>query len=136
MDEPFSEIMETFAVASERQLRAGRRLAELKPQLADVRRQMDEIEAEILNNGGYDTVAINGKNAETRDGQLKIACGKHPAFVALRAARADLERDIDHCQNDERDADNIMKRCRLAAEQHTAETYREAARMPLREMPR
>lgn len=129
----FRECFDNFGYALAKQFKAGQDIAAMRPQVAELRRQMDEIEAEIINNGGYDTIVIDGKNAEARASQLKLACEKHQAYVTLRAARADLERDIDLAQNEERDADNTMRRCRLWAEQYTAETYREAARMPLKE---
>lgn len=66
------------------------------------KRLMDDIEAEVVVNGGHADITIDGKNAETRQAQLAVALAKHDSYVKVMKAQRlsalqviDLEADRD-----------------------------------------
>ena len=46
-------------------------------------REAKNIEAEIIVNGGYGEIVIDGKNAEVREAQLRLARNLNPRWVQL-----------------------------------------------------
>jgi hypothetical protein len=101
-------------------------LPKSKAALAELREQLKDIEAVVLVNGGAEGQPIDGKNAEIRDAQLRLALKKSPEYEAklrqirtLEASLAENDVQMEH-------AANAMKGARLAIEYLTSWNYRVA----------
>jgi chromosome segregation ATPase len=100
---------------------------EAREDINRIRAEMKNIEAQVVVNGGFAHINIDGKNAETRTAQLAqclaIEGTYQDCLTALRAA----ERAHSQAENEANEASNQMRGARLALEYATAFINRCAA---------
>lgn len=69
-----------------------RQKVEIDERLADLKREMRSVESEVLVNGGYEAIQIDGRNDAIRSAQLTQALKAHPGYAALAREFRDSER--------------------------------------------
>lgn len=126
----FADASLAYEMAQQDWKGASDRVLECRAALAEVRAEMEEIEAEVVVNGGYGEHLIGGeggKNETQRKAQLIVALANHPAYQAsVRSSRA-IEADQAAASADMSHAEHRMRAARLRLEWSTSWVSRIAA---------
>lgn len=116
-----------YAIAREAFYKAQVRVAEAKADLTRTKSQLDDLEAEVIANGGDGAAVIDGKNAETRAAQLRLILSGNARHRDLQERAQDLEAEI-ALQGVAADHEaNLMSLARRVMDWDIARTQREAA---------
>lgn len=100
---------------------------DISASLVPLKENVKAMEAEVAVNGGYGSVVIDGTNDKKRAAQLELALAQWPEYVAAAKAVRNAEYEIAKYQVEQRDAENVMRGCRLSIEYRTRWLERLAA---------
>lgn len=92
-----------------------------KQEVARVRAQLKDIEAQVIVNG------VTGRNAEERAAAVSLEVQKMPGYQTVVDHLRKSEREHSEAENEADDASNQMRGARLALEYATAYLHRMAA---------
>lgn len=96
----------------------------IRHDLAALRAKLEDIKAEVLVNGGTEAQPIDGKNAETREAQLRVALAGYPAYQAAEAKCREAERQLARLEVVIEASYDDMRGARLEIELATSENLR------------
>lgn len=115
-----NQAMETYYRAlSDRQEALGD-IIDVRYDLDRLVRALDDLEAEVLANGGFEKYAIDGKNAEERKAQLRVALAHHPDYRAAQEKVNEAKRLIARAELLADTAYSEMRGVRLRIEHATS----------------
>jgi len=128
------ESLDYFVEASTSYQRAAARYSDRRLFAIDIRSNRDalrakveQMKADVIADGGFADVAVDGRNAETRDAQLTQALALHRYYQAAIAKLREADRAISRLDTEIDEASNDMRGARLRIEFVTSQNYRAAA---------
>lgn len=92
--------------------------------LAALRAQLEDMKSEVLVNGGTEKTPIDGKNAETRDAQLRVALAGNEQYQRALELIRNAERQVARLEAVIDSAYDEMRGARLELELATSENLR------------
>lgn len=95
--------------------------------------EMKDIEAELVANNGTEGHPLDGRNAETRDAQLRTILKTHHPYQQLQARLITVRIDAAVAEVEAADAANEMSLAKRRMDRGTAETQLEAATLMSRD---
>lgn len=101
-------------------------VARLAAVVREKKHVLEEIEAEIITNGGYGEIVIDGKNAETRSAQLALACRRSDRWLGTRAALDRAQNYLEDAQSNKELAAETMRYHRALLALETAQANERA----------
>ena len=103
------------------------KVIDLKADLQRTKAQLEDIEAEVIANGGVGEAVIDGKNAEVRAAQLRLILAAHPRHREIAERAQSIETEMAHADALGNDAANRMSMARRSMDWAITSTQREAA---------
>ena len=107
--------------------KASDRALQLREAVPAIRQESDDLESEMLVNGGTEEHPIDGTNDTKRKAQLAVALMYDNRFQEAVGNLRDIEGDLRSAEADMQDAEHRMRGARLRLEMHTAWISRIAA---------
>ena len=95
--------------------------------------EMKDIEAEMIANNGTEGHPLDGRNAETRDAQLRTILKTHRAYQQIQDRLITVRIDAAVAEVEAADAANEMSLAKRRMDRGTAETQLEAATLMSRD---
>lgn len=102
-------------------------VADIRAALHGLRDRMEDLESELVVNGGVNNDFITASTAEKRKAQTRLILSRWPDYQQLRKDASKLERDLAQAESRRDAAANQMSLNKRRMEAHTANVERQSA---------
>jgi len=119
-----SAAIQRYYAAANNRAEAREEAIDIRHDLAGLRAKLEDIKSEVMVNGGTEAHPIDGKNAETRDAQLRMALTEDPHYQKSLDLIRDAERQLARLEAVIDASYDDMRGARLEIELATSENLR------------